>query len=224
MKKMKLAELVLDFDLYPRAEVDSQHVHYLGEALAAGAELPPIIADEKSKRIIDGFHRYRVYQKALGEDGEVDVVLKKYPSERAMFLDAMRYNAGHGRSLTTFDRAHCVLRAEVLGIAPAQIASALSLTTDAVGRLKTDRVGSLKVVGGSSKVPLKRTIRHMAGRELTDAQNEVNDKLSGMEQLFYVNQLVMLLENELIDTENERLMAALHKLRGLLSSRKRRAA
>jgi len=222
---MRLAELVLDFDLYPRAEVDSQHVHYLCDALEAGADLPPIIADKESKRVIDGFHRYRAHKRIFGEDATVAVVLKAYGSEAEMFLDAMRYNAGHGRSLTTFDRAHSVLRAEAFGISPEQVASALSITAEAVGRLRAERVGTLKVAGATAKtIPLKRTIRHMAGRELTAPQAEANAKLSGMEQLFYVNQLIMLIENDLLDTSNDRLMDALAKLTGLLTKEQRRAA
>lgn len=218
MSTMKIAELVLDFDLYPRAEIDRQHVGYMVSALSAGAKLPAIIVDKASNRIVDGFHRYRAYQRFLGDDGEISVVLKKYDSEAAMFSDSMKFNAGHGRSLTTFDRTHCILRAETLGLTVEQIAEALSLTVDAIGELRSDRVGKLRAVsGGSSEpIPLKRTIRHMAGRSLTKEQNEANNKLSGMEQLFYVNQLILIIEAGLLDMENENLMAGLLKLAGLI--------
>jgi hypothetical protein len=65
-------------------------------------------------------------------------------------------------------------------------------------------------------VPLKRTIQHMAGRTLTAAQMAVNKKLSGMEQLFYVNQIVLLIENGLLDMANEDLVERLRHLAGLI--------
>jgi len=56
----------------------------------------------------------------------------------------------------------------------------------------------------------------MAGKELTPEQAEANRRLSGMEQLFYVNQLILLIENDLLDRSNEKLLAGLARLRELL--------
>lgn len=218
--KMKLSTLILDFNLYPRAEVDTTHVRYMCDAQRAGIEFPPIIVDQKSKRIIDGFHRSRMYARMLGADAEVDVILKKYENDGEMFAEAMRLNATHGRTLTRFDRVHCAIKAESFGLTAEQTASALCLTTEAVGKLKADRIGRLSVVGGTKEpLPLKRTIRHMAGRDISMRQAEANDKLSGMAQLFYVNQLILLIENELLDAENEALMAGLGRLGELISKR-----
>ena len=218
MRKVPLAELVLDFDLYPRADVDSQHVHYMAEAFNAGATLPPLVIDKATKRVVDGFHRVRMYRRVLPEGSKVEVLEKTYKNDAELFLDAMRYNAGHGRTLTTFDRAHCVLLAERFKIKPEQNATALQLTVDAVGKLRIERVGTLRSYGKSSErhIPLKRTIAHMSGQTLTKAQYEANDKLSGMNQLFYVNQLVTLIKNDLLDTENEKLLEGLRVLHELL--------
>src|SRR5688572_13414948 len=61
METIKASELVEDFDLYPRGDVDGTHVLSLVQALEAGVELPPIIACKKTKRIVDGFHRRRAF-------------------------------------------------------------------------------------------------------------------------------------------------------------------
>ena len=42
------------------------------------------------------------------------------------------------------------------------------------------------------------------------------DKLGGMETLFYVNQLVLLIEQDLIDRNNDELLSGLSKLAALL--------
>lgn len=225
MTKLPVGDLVLDFALYPRADVDRQHCSYMAEAIRAGATLPPVIIDKKSKRVTDGFHRVRTYLRVYDPNHKIEVIEKSYRTDAAMFLDAMRYNASHGRMLSTFDRAHCILLGEQFGIEPDQIAGALQITMDAVGKLKADRVGTLRTRTVTSsgqrkgqRIPLKRTIRHMSGTTLTKAQYEANDKLSGMEQLFYVNQLVTLIENDLLDKENEKLFDGLRKLHELLES------
>ncbi len=223
MPMIQLTDLVLDFDFYPRAEVDPQHVHYIYEAILAGVQLPAIIVDKKSKRIVDGFHRYRAYVRA-DEDAKVDIVFKSYKTDMEMFLDAMRYNAGHGRSLTKFDRVHCMIRADALHIELNQVAAALSMTTDAVGKLKVNRIGSLRVANRKVLTPLKRTIEHMTGKTLNKRQSEVNEKLSGMNQLFYVNQLTMLIETGLLDYDNTALLESLEKLAGLINNLQKQAA
>ena len=106
MKKMKAAQLVLDFGLYPRNNVDEHNVKNLVDALAAGTELPPVIIDRKSKRVVDGFHRVRAHLRLFGDNAEIDVITKNYKNDAELFLDAMRYNASHGAKLDTCDRPH----------------------------------------------------------------------------------------------------------------------
>ena len=211
MRQLKVSELILDFNLYPRSQVDGNHVRYMLEAQEAGATFPPIMIDQKSKRIVDGFHRATMF-KRIGDDHLVEVVERRYKDEGEMFADAMRLNAHHGRNLTRFDRTHCILRGLELGMDLEVIASALSMTVDSVGELKADRVGEMKVGGKTIEIPLKRTIRHMAGHKMSQRQQEANARLGGMNQLFYVNQILELIDADLIDKENSKLMEGLERL------------
>lgn len=212
MKKYPVSELVFDFDLYPRGDVDSHHVGEIAEAISSGASMPPVVIDAKSKRVSDGFHRCRAYRRLYGESHEVECIEKDYRNDKELFLDAMRYNAAHGRALTQHDKVHCLLLAEKLKISSAMVAQALNITTDRIGQLRADRVGKV----GGSPIALKQTIRHMSGKALTSEQAAANEKLSGMNQLFYVNQIIMLIENDLIDTSNDDLMGGLERLHGML--------
>jgi len=104
MQTININSLVLDFTLYPRCRVDDQHASYMLESVKAGVELPPVIIDKKSKRVIDGFHRVtamkRFFKLNKKEKPEITAIIKTYKSEADMFLDAMKYNAAHGRMLT----------------------------------------------------------------------------------------------------------------------------
>jgi hypothetical protein len=213
MRKLKAAELVLDFDLYPRNNVDSHNVTTLVDALAAEMELPPVIIDKKSKRVVDGFHRVRAHLRHYGEDAEITVIEKTYKTDADMFLDSMRYNATHGAKLDPCDRTHCVIVAERLSIPIELVAGALNMPSDKLGNLRDTRTARS---GGGLCIPLKRTVSGFAGRRLTKRQEEANTKLSGMNQAFYANQLVELIESNMLDTEDEMLMERLQILHDLL--------
>lgn len=217
MKKRKISELVLDFNLYPRMQVDATTVTYLSQADDAGAVLPPIVVDKESLRVVDGFHRVKMFRAKYGDNHEVFVQEKTYANEQEMLLDAIRYNVVHGQKLSRYDRTHCIVMAEKMRIPEDELASALNMTMEKVGALKADRIGELHVAGKKQIVPLKRTIRHMAGQKLTQKQVDANRMLGGMNQSFYVNQLITLIESGLLNTNDEIVMERLGVLRDLLN-------
>lgn len=212
MSKMKIGELVFDFDLYPRSDVDSHNIAYMSQAEDAGVKFPPVVIDKKSKRIVDGFHRVKMYRQKYDDNHEIEVIEKTYGSEKEILLDAIRYNASHGKMLSRHDRVRCILQSERMKLKIDEVASALSMTVEKINQLKTERVGELRVGGIIRPVPLKRTIRHMSGKRLTKRQNEVNKSISGMDQKFYVNQLVMLIDSGLINQNDEILLQRLKVL------------
>jgi hypothetical protein len=210
--RVKAAELVLDFSLYPRFRIDDYHVAEMVESLKAGAVFPPVVADSASKRLVDGWHRIRALQRLYKENAEVDVLFKKYQSDAAMYEDSMRLNSTHGRNLTSYDKAHCILRGRELGLSDDSIASALHITKDRIATLIAERWTADKEV-------LKRTVAHFAGQKLTEGQREFVARAGGMDQLFYINQVIALLETDSIDWNRENVRNALGKLLNLLQSK-----
>ena len=73
-----------------------------------------------------------------------------------------------------------------------------------------------RLTGTSNDVPLKHTIRHMAGKKLTKKQAVANKRLGGMNQMFYVNQVITLIDSDLLDTDNVELMKRIETLAQLL--------
>jgi hypothetical protein len=210
--RMKVAELILDYNLYPRQRVDSYHVSEMVESLKAGANFPPVVAESASKRVVDGFHRCAALQRIYKEKAEVDVILKKYASEALMYEDAMRLNSTHGRNLTSYDKAHCILKGRELGLHDAVIADALHITTDRIGSLIEERWTADEHV-------VKATMSHMAGKTLNKKQREFIPKAGGMDQLFYINQVLALLETNLIDWSREKVIETLNRLYEVLGKR-----
>lgn len=210
MKTMKAAALILDFEIYPRNDVDAHNVRSLCEALAAGVELPPVIVEKKSKRVVDGFHRVKAALRCGGEGAEVLVIEKTFRTEADLFLESIRLNAAHGVRLGSVDRTRCMIVAERLSIPPEAVAGALSVSVDKLAQLT---VSSTARTAGGLMVPLKNTVRRgFAGKRLNRRQIEANEKLSGMNQVFYANQLIELIESEMLDTSDERLLGRLRVL------------
>lgn len=150
LKSVALSSLVEDFDFYPRHAVDSTHVSQIALAVKAGATMPPIVADAKSLRIVDGWHRRRALMRVLGPSAEVKCDLRAYDSDADMLLDAIRLNAGHGRRLDRTDQIRCIKMTEQLGITHETIAVALHVPEE---RVKLLSVRVVKVDDGSGSGP-----------------------------------------------------------------------
>lgn len=213
LEKVKLSELVFDYDLYPRVAVDSSNVRYMRQALAAGHVLPPVVVDKKTKVLVDGVHRVRLYR-SIHEDPnhKIEADVRDYKSKADMLADAALFNSSHGKNLTRVDRARCVLLAKKHRLSIDRLAAALHMKTAEMKALSEGRIGYVKSNGSKTGVALKQSIKHMAGLDLTDDQVEANNGLSGMNQTYHANQLLLLIRNELLDTSNDVLMHALREL------------
>ena len=209
-RKRLISGLVLERGLSPRANMSSNLVRQLAEALRAGVVLPPIVAQKETARVVDGFHRVEAHRRVHGREALIEVLEKDYADEGEMFLDAMRLNSAHGSRLAPYDQLRCVGIAQELSIDPRRVAGALSVRPSYVGELSARRLGT--ELSTRSPVPLKRTIEHMRGRPLTRAQMEANKKLGGQSQAFYLNQINLLIENGLLDLDDPRVRAELLRL------------
>ena len=204
---VKLHELVEDFKLLPRPQVDSQNVGVIRSAIAAGYVMPPIVIDAKSKRIVDGFHRKRAYEEEFGIDYEIEVLARDYPDEASMYRDACERNTTHGRNLTSYDRAYAALRAKTLyRMKIEHIAASLHMSVDGVKSLLSRKSARTATASGIGIVPVKRTVSHMAGKVLTKKQVAEMPHLSGQLPLREVNELIRLIESDMWDVGNPSLM------------------
>jgi hypothetical protein len=225
-EKIIVSELIKDYDIYPRASIDATHVQDLIDAELAGAKLPPIIADRKSKRIVDGFHRVRKHEKLYGEDAKISVIFKDYENEQALYLDAIKLNSDVKKKISGADRTHAVIVGVNLGIKDTALADAFGVTVERVQQIIEIKTGIVKSPQTKNKaakqrvVRLKNSVRHDWGkhREYTPEQATWIDKHApGQNQTTLINQLVELIELDLLDKNNAAVMSGLARLRSLLS-------
>ena len=220
---LPLAVLVEDMDLYPRHHVDGTHVQGLVMALETGADLPKIVADEKSKRITDGWHRRRALVRFLGPEASVEVELVRYKNDAEMKLDAVHRNTAHGRRLDSVDRTRCVIMLRAAGFDDSDIGTALRLPRTRVEKLAikvaTGPKGAPRVAPGTSTISLKQSVVHLAGKKLTKKQAEVHSMLPGTSFLLLVRQLCAALKENMVDLSHEPMVEQLGTLRDLLNEK-----
>lgn len=147
---------------------DEEHVRVLAEAVG---ELPPIVVQRSTMRVIDGMHRLRA---AVRRGADTIAVRFFDGAEHDAFVLAVELNAEHGLPLSQHDRVVAAQR--VLGTHPhwsdrmiAQLAG-LSGKTVAAIRRRRGPAGDTERLGRDGKVrPLNVAHgRMLAGRLLTE--------------------------------------------------------
>jgi len=219
MATVKAASLLLDYNIYPRNHLDRQNVRDLRRALRAGNELLPVIADKASKRVVDGFHRITATLEERGENATIGVQWESYKGEKEIFIASIVHNSGHGQKLTPWDTARCITRGEDLKLEPAELAYALRMTIEDLSEIRMRKTATHK----GELTPIKNSVRHLAGKSMTAKQMAGHAHALGTHQLFLVNQIINLLEHDLLDEDNERLIERLGDLYSLLAARHRKA-
>jgi len=201
------ALLIEDMNLYPRGHVDEIHVGNLSRSLEAGAKFPPIIADRKTKQIIDGFHRRRAYMKLNGEAAKIPVEWRDYPNDATRLADAIKTNSGHGLRLNRQDEIRCILLGRQLGLQDADLALSLHISEERV-----QEIGVRVVVVDGEPEPAKKVAAHRYGEEVTRQEADAWKQFSGVSFLQHVNSLRKVIDRKGFDASRADVLDALWAL------------
>lgn len=222
MEKRTICDLVWDQEIYPRVDISSVHVARMVSALEAGEKLPSIVIEKKKNRIVDGVHRWRAYRTFLGEEAEVQVDVREYKTDNEAFLAAIELNASHGLSLTPFEITRNAVRAQERGITLQMLASAVHVPLAKIERRLETNTGFGRKLG--MMVALKASMTALAGKKLSEKQLDANRFSGGMRPLYYINQLIGLVEAGLCEWGSDKEREALRKLLETLESKLKVAA
>jgi ParB-like chromosome segregation protein Spo0J len=209
----------LDYEVYPRTEVNSVHITDIVEAIKAGVEMPPIIAEKATGRVVDGFHRIKAAERL--EMKEIGVEWKEYKNRGVFYLDAVRLNTSHGRKLTRYDQARIITMAEGLKIEREILANAMNITPQRIKDIRRERTA---LSASGQPIPIKRSIRFLAATKLNKKQEETNKHLSGWSLSFHAQEIIGRLEADLIDWDNPGEIEILRNLREIIDRRLRKVA
>jgi ParB-like chromosome segregation protein Spo0J len=126
---MRLTEIRLDAELWPRSKEDKETVDQYAEIFE---ELPPITIQKGTGKPIDGWHRFYAASK-LGlnevQVEELDVL------DSLLFAEAVKRNLKHGVPLKGPDRERAILRLVKQGFTEQQVADSLGCSRMSVHRV-----------------------------------------------------------------------------------------
>jgi len=203
-KNMKLVELVEDFGIYPRSSVSSTNVSRLRRSVRLGEDVGPIVADEKTLAIIDGFHRRRAILAEKGDKAVWPVELRTYKSRKYMFMDSVLLNTGHGLALNQYERTKCQIRGEELGLTKKEMASMLRVEMVDLERIEMTRMSRIVPSDGPPRRhALKRPMYHLAGRRITQKQAAITPVLGGRSAGQLAKELRILLQTNSVNLDND---------------------
>jgi DNA modification methylase len=67
VKQIQINDVVYDGSIYPRVKPSSSVIAEYADALAGGANFPPIILEQGTNRLLDGYHRWKAHFKLRDE-------------------------------------------------------------------------------------------------------------------------------------------------------------
>jgi hypothetical protein len=244
MNTVTIKDLKLDHDLTIRSEVSEKHVESLVEAIRAGCTLPPIVYERKTMRIVDGLHRVAAYTQLKRE--EIPAMPAAFEDDKEFFTISLSLNAKASKGLDAQEQLDAYEKATALGITDKEFCEAINVSEAYLDLKKMVRLGTAKKVktvqlnrdeedeeetkptvkprkgtyamSNGSYITLRGACKHMAGKELSPAQVAAQDRLGGMSQAYYLQQVVLLLSSNLIDLEDKEVVKSLLQIKALINN------
>jgi len=147
-KLVKIADLLFDWDLYPRKEVDKQVVRNYARALQSGSIFPPIKVGlfNGQKIIVDGFHRAE--SRILLKIDYIDCAIQPFQSEAELFAEAVRLNSSHGKTFTEVETRASIRRLQRYNFNAKDIVSIVHMPASAIRSESTKPITMLTLPSG----------------------------------------------------------------------------
>ena len=143
MKRLSLADIVIDGGTQPRERLCTDAVNEYAEAMESGAKFPPltVFSDGSSYWLADGFHRFH----AARQHGSKTVSCEVHQgSLRDAILYAVGANACHGNRRTNADKRHAVMMlledSEWAKRSDRWIAEKCGVSPDTVNRIRREQL------------------------------------------------------------------------------------
>ena len=205
----KLSTLKIDKGLTELRPVNAIFVSRYRQAYRAGADMPPIVIDKKTRRIISGNHRYQAMVEEYGPDHSVDVVEKTFKTERERLEFFVKENATHGNALDGITKKRLSIALAAAGATPEEIASLFNVSVKRVENWGEH--GAFVVFGNAKKpklVPMKRGVEVPQGQTISELQyKEHIDADRGVKPVTIAAQLTRWIRNGWVAASDENVAA-----------------
>jgi hypothetical protein len=222
MKEKKLMENVdintiyFDKNLYPRTDIFWQVIYDYMQSMKTGIEFPPIILAvyNKKKYLVDGKHRVEAHRKLKLKNIKAEVFFGW--SKKKIFEEAVKRNIAHGRVLSPYEKRKIALKLRKWKYPNEDISKIVQIPLDKLNNFIAQRL--INTITGDTIV--KSGISHLAGTKVKDVPELEYDQqhIKTQSQESLLKQLIFLLENDLIDKNNPKIIKLLEELKNYIIS------
>jgi hypothetical protein len=188
MKKavFKLKDLKMDNKLLSIRKVNPVFVSRYRQAYREGAIFPLMIVEERTGRIISGNHRYTAMMQEYGPDHEVEVIVRKYKSEKDVLIDFAKENSAHGNPIDGWTKKLLISELSKEGCTEEEISRIFNISVRRIEHLGAEMVGVVFGKNNTQYRPSKRGFkppRSITQQQYKEHQNmdrglPINQKVS----------------------------------------------
>lgn len=167
----KLNELFIDKNLTELRPINAIFVSRYRQAYRSGAEMPLIVIDKKTNKVISGNHRYTALMQEYGPDHKVKVKSLDFKNEKERLEFFVRENATHGNPLDGITKKRLAIALTDAGATPEEIAGLFNVSVRKVEHWGDH--GAIVTIGRgktTKMVPLKRGVEIPPDETITEKQ------------------------------------------------------
>ena len=212
---LPIGKIEIDKRLYPRMQEDWMTTLEYSDALKSGAEFPPIEVALLNNRfvLIDGLHRIRAYKQ--NKKTHITCNVYKDLEEREIYARAVKANIIHGRRLAPIEKAKAILRLKQFKYTEVEISKILAMPKANLVSFANKRVCYSP---SGREILLKAPLKHLGGTSVEEDTNleNIEGVFGSKSQTSILEELIVLLENNLLNIKDIKILSRLIKIEGLI--------
>jgi len=213
-KLLKLEEVKVDNELYPRIHPDWITTARYFNALKAGAKFPPICVAKLGKEfiLVDGLHRIKAFK--ANKEKYISAELLTGLDKKQIYVEAVKRNMGHGRQFSTQEVTGIIITLGQWKLSEKQISQIVRLPAKSLKPFVAKRM--TRITETHEEIPLKAPLRNLAETEVLSEPNQ--DRVSGTSQVQMFDNIITMFENGWVDTSDKLVVSRMKKLKKLLDT------
>jgi hypothetical protein len=126
-----------------------------------------------------------------------------------MFIDAVKYNATHGKPYTFQEKILIIMRLEKINVDKNTISKIIGISTNNIKRFKAERVTSSP---NGKEIVVKTPFKHLVEQGLDKEQIDANANTIGTGQHQLIVMVTKIIESRSINLENKAIKTSLKHL------------
>jgi len=224
---LKISEIELDNNLYPRNDMDKKAVQEYARAMDNGEAFPSIYVAEYKKKyiLIDGRHRIEA-NKLRGEKYIKCEIKSNFPNKESMYLAAIRSNLKHGVRFKKADRVKIGYRLRGMGYNIDDVTKLVGIATKDIKKKVMAKVKRVKAMVKINKGKLPGIIHERIANEVkrgpivTKKEEEYIDEVNKAEwQILKLEEICDYIKYEKFETDNKKVCALITRIKKWLKKK-----